>query len=330
MHGARLIIANDPDADRMAIAEKLPSGEWKILSGNEAGSILGAAVLHNLKAEGKPLARTAMLASTVSSKMLRRVSEAEGFLFDETLTGFKWLGNRAIDLQRDDGIYVAFAYEEAIGFTVGDVVRDKDGVSAAAFFAELAVRLEEEGITVVEYLEMLYRKYGYFVTDNSYFFCYDQEVIARIFDRIRFGEEKYAHKLAYPTHIGGHRVSTIRDLTVGYDSTTPDRKPRLAVSAASQMITFLLENGCVFTLRTRWVHFFFLVGWVYRQNLQSLTEYHTSDFCRFGTEPKIKYYIELDGPDEVQVRRDLARVVRAVAEELLQPERNTLGARKVD
>lgn len=131
-----------------------------------------------------------MLASTVSSKMLRRMAEVEGFLFDETLTGFKWIGNRAIDLQRNEGIYVAFAYEEAIGFTIGDIVYDKDGVSTAAFFAEFAVRLDEEGSTAMQYLEGLYRKYGYFITDNSYFYCYDQDVIRNIFDRIRFGEEK--------------------------------------------------------------------------------------------------------------------------------------------
>jgi phosphomannomutase len=130
-----------------------------------------------------------MVASTVSSKFLARMAEVEGFTFEESLTGFKWIGNTAMRLEKEDK-QVIFAYEEAIGFTIGDIVKDKDGVSALAFFSEWAVRLNKSDITASDYLESLYKKYGYFVSENSYFICDDKEKIAKIFDRIRYGDEK--------------------------------------------------------------------------------------------------------------------------------------------
>lgn len=198
-----------------------------------------------------------MVASTVSSKFLARMAEVEGFTFEESLTGFKWIGNTAMRLE-NEGLSVVFSYEEAIGFTIGDIVKDKDGVSALAFFSEWAVQLYKRGITAYEYLEQLYKKYGYFVSENSYFICDDKQKIARIFDRIRFGDGKeqdtaseYGFKLNYPATIGGHKVTGIRDLTIGYDSSKKDFKPTLPVSSSSEMITFRLANNTVFTIRTR-------------------------------------------------------------------------------
>lgn len=132
--------------------------------------------------------KLAMVASTVSSKFLERMAEVEGFRFEESLTGFKWIGNTAMNLEKE-GYDVIFSYEEAIGFTIGDIVKDKDGVSALAFFSEWAIQLYNRGLTVNDYLEGLYSKYGYFVSDNSYFICHDKSLIQSIFRRIRFGDQ---------------------------------------------------------------------------------------------------------------------------------------------
>lgn len=251
------------------------SGKWVIFTGNQIGSILGAASFEKAIAGGQKPEHLAMVASTVSSKFLARMAEVEGFRFEESLTGFKWIGNTAMILEKHR-LNVIFSYEEAIGFTIGDIVKDKDGVSALAFFSEWAVQLYKRGITAYDYLEELYKKYGYFVSENSYFICDDKKKIAKIFDRIRFGDEKQrenpkvifyfffflqafgikyfvqgGHKLCYPESIGGHKVIGIRDLTVGYDSTTADNEPTLPVSASSEMITFRLDNNTVFTIRTR-------------------------------------------------------------------------------
>lgn len=182
------------------------SGEWIIFTGNQIGSILGAASFEKAIASGKKAGKVivyvhkpkliifcieqiAMVASTVSSKFLARMAEVEGFRFEEALTGFKWIGNTAMRLEKE-GYSVVFSYEEAIGFTIGDIVKDKDGVSALGFFSEWAVQLYKRGLTAYEYLEELYKKYGYFVSENSYFICDDKEKIKRIFERIRFGTDK--------------------------------------------------------------------------------------------------------------------------------------------
>ncbi|CEP10434.1 hypothetical protein [Parasitella parasitica] len=321
--GGNIILANDPDADRLAIAEKQSNGKWVIFTGNQLGSILGAASFEKAIASGQRAEHLAMVASTVSSKFLARMAQVEGFTFEESLTGFKWIGNTAMRLEKQR-LNVIFSYEEAIGFTIGDIVKDKDGVSALAFFSEWAVQLYKRGITAYDYLEELYKKYGYFVSENSYFICDDKKKIAKIFDRIRFGDEEHrekakvmalkcsiqfwslseffqgGHKLCYPETVGGHKVIGIRDLTVGYDSTTVDKEPTLPVSASSEMITFRLDNHTVFTIRTS------------------------------GTEPKIKYYSELRGETEEQAKHDLHQVVEAIGEELMQYKKNGLAKKKED
>ncbi|KAI9493550.1 hypothetical protein BDB00DRAFT_822476 [Zychaea mexicana] len=295
--GAHLILANDPDADRLAIAERV-NGEWKLFTGNQIGAVLGAACFEKAKASGVPVEKIAMVASTVSSKFLARMAEVEGFRFEEALTGFKWIGNKAIDLEKE-GYYVAFAYEEAIGFTIGDLVKDKDGISALGFFSEWAVQLQKRELTINQYLETLYAKYGYFVSENSYFICDDKQVIKTIFERIRYGyketqENMKSGKYEYPRDIAGYRVVGVRDLTVGYDSNTPSNKPTLPVSASSEMITFKLENNAIFTIRTS------------------------------GTEPKVKYYSELRGDSEEQARKDLSKVVQAIGDELVEYQQYNL------
>lgn len=282
--GGHIVLANDPDADRFCAAERLPSGKWKVFSGNQIGTLLGARVLEAYKAAGRPIEKLAMLASTVSSIMLKAMAKKEGFHFDETLTGFKWLGNGAISLA-EKGYNVEFAYEEAIGYMVGDIVRDKDGVSALLSFAELAVEIYKEGQTLTSYLDSLYQKYGTFVTNNSYIIAGDPALQKKIFDKLRAD---------YPKQIGKYKIVRIRDLTTGYDSSTPDHKPILPSSASSQMITFELENGCIGTLRTS------------------------------GTEPKIKYYTELSGRDEQQTSKELASIVSDMIEEWLEPQKNGL------
>ncbi|EGF78536.1 hypothetical protein BATDEDRAFT_35697 [Batrachochytrium dendrobatidis JAM81] len=300
-NGATVIFANDPDADRLAIAEKKPNGEWHIFNGNEIGVILATLVLESLRISGGAKRPLAMLTTTVSMHMLKQVAKQEGFQFEETLTGFKWLGNRAIDLEKK-GFQVAFAYEEAIGFMVGDAVRDKDGVSALGVVAEWANHLATKGQTLHGYLLSLYEKYGYFTSNNGYFICHEQSVINSLFDDIRYGKERksaeagspYKYALQYPTTIGGSKVCWVRDLTIGYDTAQADKKPTLPVSSSAQMLTLELENGALITLRTS------------------------------GTEPKIKYYTELRASTLAQATKDLQIVVDSMIEICLRPKEHKL------
>lgn len=143
-HACNLILANDPDADRLALAERNPAtGQWTIFSGNEIGVMLGhwqwtEYCRQHVDQDDDHKTRVVMVASTVSSKMLQAVARKEGFECIETLTGFKWIGTKMHELRENEGKEVLFGYEEAIGFCIGKVVKDKDGISAAAVAIEMA------------------------------------------------------------------------------------------------------------------------------------------------------------------------------------------------
>lgn len=269
--GSDLIIANDPDADRLAIAEIDPrTKQWKVFNGNEIGTLLGWWSIQYFKETypDKDLSDCYLLASTVSSKMLKSMAKIKGYNFEETLTGFKWMGNRSVELM-EQGKTVLFAYEEAIGFMFSPTVLDKDGVSASAHLATMASYLRvKEKLSLCEKLDELYKTYGYHFSINSYYLCYEPEKIVKIFERIRNWNGKNDE---YPPAVldGKYKIASIRDLTTGIDTAQPDRKSLLPASKSSQMITFTLENDTVVTLRTS------------------------------GTEPKIKYYSEYCArPDE--------------------------------
>ena len=146
-NGAKYILANDPDADRLGVAQKLKNGSWKILSGNEIGALIGWWLLkcHKNKNPNSPLDKVHFLASTVSSKILNTIAKSEGINFTETLTGFKHMGNKSDQLLKNKET-VLFAYEEAIGFMCGTEVLDKDGVSASVVITEL-IRLKNRVFT---------------------------------------------------------------------------------------------------------------------------------------------------------------------------------------
>src|SRR5262249_39122081 len=124
---AELILANDPDVDRLAVAVRDKEGRYVQLTGNQVGTLLG----HYLLTEG-PGGDRIVPASIVSSPMLGVIAGSFGVRYEETLTGFKWIANRAMELERETGARFVFGYEEALGYTVGPLVRDKDGISAAA------------------------------------------------------------------------------------------------------------------------------------------------------------------------------------------------------
>ncbi|XP_061883205.1 phosphoglucomutase-2 [Entelurus aequoreus] len=295
--GATVVLANDPDADRLAAAEKQESGEWRVFSGNELGALLGWWMFHcwkEQKTDTATVKNVYMLASTVSSKILRAIALKEGFHFEETLTGFKWMGNRARDLL-DRGKTVLFAFEEAIGYMCSPSVLDKDGVSAAAIAGEMVTYLAAKHKSLSQQLTSIYEEYGYHLSKNSYFICHDQKVIRSLFEDLRnYGGSKDS----YPTKCGPFAITAVRDLTTGYDSNQPGNKAILPTSRSSQMITFTFSNGGVATMRTS------------------------------GTEPKIKYYTELcaaPGNSNVEhLKEELDRLVSAIIENFFQPQKNKL------
>jgi phosphoglucomutase len=282
---ANLILASDPDADRLAAAEKV-GDRWHIFTGNQLGLLLGSYIFDRYPSS-RPRNKLAMLASTVSSRSLAALAKKEGFHFTETLTGFKWLGNVARDLDKQ-GYNVAFAFEEALGYMIPQTVHDKDSISAAAVFLTAASQWSEKGLTPYTKLQQLYEYLGYFEDANTYLVSPSPTVTTSVFTAIR------ALGSPYPTTIGPRKIVRWRDLTLGYDSKSSDHKPDLPVDPTAQMITCELDDGAVFTVRGS------------------------------GTEPKIKLYIECQGKTSKDAKNGADSILKDLLREWFKPEENGL------
>ncbi|TFK72594.1 hypothetical protein BDN72DRAFT_957272 [Pluteus cervinus] len=315
IHQAHYVLAQDPDSDRFVAAQKEPDGHWHIFTGDQLGIIFAGQIIDNLKSKGEALTSVAMVASTVSSKMIAAMARLEGFRFEECLTGFKYIGNTAIKLE-NEGFSVPFGYEEAIGYMFGSNIRDKDGIAATIKFTELANLLEAGGSSVLSYLNDLYSRYGYFQvsffgslpislifillqTSNGYFICNDQKIITKIFTRL----QNFCPDLmpSYPSRIAGLEITQVVDLGVGYDSLNPPTFQPSLPTTSGYMIQFKAKNKS--------------------QDLHITLTIRTS-----GTEPKIKYYLEGDGPNSGLVSCLLPAVVAELGSKWLEAEENGLIA----
>ncbi len=173
--GADLVVASDPDGDRMAVAVPDPGNGWRVLTGDQVGaligaSLIGASLIRASLIGASLLERTAgapqerLVASTVvSSTLLSKIAAAAGVRYAETLTGFKWIARAADGLP---GTRFVFGYEEALGYAVGDVVRDKDGIGAALAMLRLAEVAKSEGRSVLEVYDDLERAHGVHLTSQ--------------------------------------------------------------------------------------------------------------------------------------------------------------------
>ncbi|HEX4336731.1 MAG TPA: phospho-sugar mutase [Polyangiaceae bacterium] len=154
--GAKLVLANDPDADRLAVSVPAETSGYRALTGNQIGVLLADFVLSRTTWQPRPLVVTTI----VSSPMLAVLAREHDARHEVTLTGFKWIWTAALALEELEGVRFTFGYEEAIGFSVGRGVRDKDGIAAAVWFAELAADCAGRGETVLDRLAALHRRHG--------------------------------------------------------------------------------------------------------------------------------------------------------------------------
>jgi phosphomannomutase len=210
--GADLVLANDPDADRCAVAVPDRDGAWRMLTGDEVGALLAA----HLVRRGDP---GAFATTIVSSSLLGKIAARHGRPYAETLTGFKWLA-------RVDGL--AFAYEEALGYCVDPAaVRDKDGISAAVLVAELAADLRTRGRTLRDELDDLARAYGLHATGQLAVRVSDLGEITAAMTHLRGNP---------PAALGGLPVQQVEDLAEGVGGLPPTDGLRLTLGGGARVV----------------------------------------------------------------------------------------------
>ena len=208
-NNAEFIIANDPDADRLAVAVPDAKGNWKPLHGNVIGCYLGWYLAKQYHAQGK---KGVLACSLVSSPALAEIAKKYGFDSEETLTGFKYIG-------KVNGLL--FGFEEALGYLVDpDKVRDKDGISAAIVFLDLVRSLKKEGKTLADYAADFTKEFGAYVSG---------QISIRVSDLSEIGKLMSALRHNPPAEVGGFKVATF------LDHTKTDRQ--------SDILVFVLENG---------------------------------------------------------------------------------------
>ncbi|HEX8436965.1 phospho-sugar mutase [Archangium sp.] len=225
---ANLVLANDPDADRLAVMVRDGAGTLRMLTGNEVGVLLG----HYVLVQGTTRStRPHVVTTIVSSTQLGDIARELGAAYDEVLTGFKWIANRALEREKSEGTRFVFGYEEALGYTVGTVCRDKDGIGAALVFADLAAWCESRGQTVLGYLEEIQRRFGLYVSAQRNFTFPGAEgaqVISRIMEGFRRSQ---------PSRVGALGVKSVLDYKKG------EKLP------PSNVLAFELEGGGRVTAR---------------------------------------------------------------------------------
>ncbi|MCC5947979.1 MAG: phospho-sugar mutase [Nitriliruptoraceae bacterium] len=223
--GADVAIANDPDGDRLAVALPGPDGTFRPLTGNQIGVLLADHLLRGVAAD-RPL----VVSSIVSTPMIHAMAAAHDARSEVTLTGFKWIWAAARDLERADQRTVVFGFEEALGSSVGNVVRDKDGIGAAVAFADLVRDLKGQGLRVADRWAELCHAHGLWVSH--------QLAVSR---PGASGAQEIAAAMAsladgVPAELAGHRVTTSTDYRTGADQ----RPPWLAVH---DLVALELEDG---------------------------------------------------------------------------------------
>ncbi len=232
---ADLVVASDPDGDRLAVAVPDPADTatsaggsgWRVLTGDQLGALLGASLLERSASEAEvgPAPQARLVASTVvSSTLLSKIAAAAGVRYAETLTGFKWIARAADGVP---GARFVFGYEEALGYAVGDVVRDKDGIGAALAMLRLAETAKSEGRSVLAVYDDLERAHGVHLTSQLTLRTADQ---AHVMSQLRS---------APPTAFGDEPVTSLFDLARSAAADGTPAMPR------ADVLIFRLPGGRV-------------------------------------------------------------------------------------
>ncbi len=262
--GASVIFATDPDCDRLGVAVKDGNGEWHLLSGNQIGCVLLHYILSSREKAGTLPADGAAVKSIVSTSLANRICEKYGIAIFETLTGFKFIGEKIQQFMDKGDHTFLFGFEESYGFLSSTFVRDKDGVNASLLISEVACACMAEGITLYDRVQQIFREYGYYIENVVSTTLPGKDGLSRM-KEIMSGLRQNP-----PSEIAGLKVTAVRDYLKGVRTENGVEEP--TGLPVSDVLYFELEKGCWVCVRPS------------------------------GTEPKIKLYINSNDRDESEAK----------------------------
>lgn len=272
---ADIIVGTDPDADRVGVLCKDPSGEYKVLSGNMTGVLLADYIISQKREKGELPINGALIKTIVSTEMTRAIADQNGVALMEVLTGFKFIGEKIKEFEESGDYTYVFGFEESFGYLAGTYARDKDAVVATMLACELAAFYKSKGMTLYEGLQSLYKKYGYYKEELRSITLKGVEGVAKIkaiLEELRVNP---------PKEVAGQEIIEARDYQIGKIKNLRSGEENETGLPSSNVLYYVLENG-----------------W----------------FCvrPSGTEPKVKFYFGVKATDEEKANVAVGTLMDAV------------------
>lgn len=255
---ADLILATDPDADRVGIAVKNNDGEFILLNGNQTGSLLINYLLTAWQESGKLTGNEYIVKTIVTSYIIDAIAEAKGVECYNTLTGFKYIGELMTRLSGEK-TFIGGG-EESYGYLIGDLVRDKDAVVSAAFIAEMTAYYKDKGSSLFEAMLSMYEQYGFY-----------KEKLVSVTKTGKSGAEEIKAMMERfrnypPLSLGGSKVASLKDYELQKETDLASGNSKSLDFPKSDVLQFITEDGSIISARPS------------------------------GTEPKIKFYCSVNAP----------------------------------
>ncbi|MCC3355360.1 phospho-sugar mutase [Bacillus sp. REN16] len=281
---ADILIATDPDADRLGVAVKDDIGEYVVLTGNQTGAILLHYILSEKKKQGILPGNGVVLKTIVTSEIGREIAKSFGLDTIDTLTGFKFIGEKIKEFEKSAEYKFQFGYEESYGYLIGDFARDKDAVQAALLAVEVCAYYKNKGMTMYEGLMEIFEKYGYY-----------REGLESLTLKGKEGAEQINSLLASfrsqpPTVVAGRKVTRIEDYKESVRTNVEEAHKEEIKLPKSNVLKYFLEDGSWFCLRPS------------------------------GTEPKVKFYFGVKGNS----LEDSQNVLKEISSDVMEQVHKTL------
>jgi phosphoglucomutase len=273
---ADVVIAVDPDADRMGTAVRQPSGEYQLLTGNQIGAVMLNYLLTAKKAAGELPANGALVKSIVSSEFAADIAKSFNVETINVLTGFKYIAEQIQHFEDTNEHTFLFGFEESYGYLVKSFVRDKDSVQATLLLAEVAAYYKSLGQTVYDGLQELFEKYGYFVEKTN------SMTFAGVNGAQQIADLMAKFKAEAPTEFGGVAVARVEDFDAQTETDLASGAVTPLTLPKANVLKYWLADGSWVAVRPS------------------------------GTEPKIKFYIGTKGATATAADEELAAIERSI------------------